>query len=108
MALSGGAPIIVADTIIGAAGDSWGPDSVIYADAQRIGGLLRVKARRGAVPEWFTVLDTARGEVDHAFPDVLPNGKGVLFTIVSGGKNAAKNATPLPSLSPPSRQENIA
>jgi eukaryotic-like serine/threonine-protein kinase len=94
VALSGGAPIIVADTNIGATGDSWGRDGFIYADAQAIGGLLRIEAKPGAVPRWFTVLDTAKGETDHAFPDVLPNGKGVLFTIMSGGKNAAKNATP--------------
>jgi DNA-binding SARP family transcriptional activator/Tol biopolymer transport system component len=94
VALSGGAPIIVADTIIGIAGEAWGSDSVIYCDAQPVGGLLRVDAKAGAIPRWFTVLDTAQGETDHSFPDVLPNGKGVLFTIVSGGKNAAKGTTP--------------
>src|SRR5438552_10115602 len=38
------------------------------------------RSKPGAKPSWFTVLDTASGEFDHTWPDVLPNGKGVLFT----------------------------
>ena len=41
------------------------------------------------VPKRFTVLDTAAGEVDHAYPDVLPNGKGLLFTV--GLRNAPES-----------------
>lgn len=33
---------------------------------------------------WFTSLDSASGETDHLFPDALPNGKGVLFTVAYG------------------------
>jgi len=39
------------------------------------------------------VLDTASGEFDHTWPDVLPNGKGVLFTIRFSAKNGAKGRT---------------
>lgn len=69
----GGQPITVSDTLTGVAGASWGPDGFIYADGEMQTSLLRVEAKPGAVPKWFTVLDTARGEIDHTWPDVLPN-----------------------------------
>jgi DNA-binding SARP family transcriptional activator/Tol biopolymer transport system component len=83
-------PITVTDTLTGVTGASWGPDGFIYADASGPLGLVRVEARPGAKPRWFTVLDTASGEFDHTWPDVLPNGKGVLFTDALRGKTGAK------------------
>jgi serine/threonine-protein kinase len=91
--IDGGPPITVTDTLTGVAGASWGSDGFIYADGAQLVGLLRVEAKPGAIPKWFTTLDTARGEVDHTWPDVLPNGKGVLFTDTFSGKNAANDTT---------------
>src|SRR5213080_4787914 len=89
--LDGGPPITVLDSLTGVSGASWGPDNFIYADAfSENFGLLRVEAKPGAGPRWFTTLDTARGEIDHAWPDVLPNGKGVLLTVRFRGKSGAK------------------
>src|SRR5438552_211130 len=89
--LDGGPPITVLDSLIGVSGASWGPDNFIYADAFHDNfGLVRVEAKPGARPSWFTTLDTARGEIDHAWPDVLPNGRGVLFTVRFRGKNGAR------------------
>lgn len=78
--INGGRPITVSHSLTGVAGASWGPDNFIYADGAGYVSLVRVEAKRGAVPRWFTTLDTATGEIDHTWPDVLPNGKGVLFT----------------------------
>src|SRR5881296_3275294 len=89
--INGAPPITVLDSLTGVSGASWGPDNFIYADAFNDNfGLLRVEAKPGAGPSWFTTLDTARGEIDHAWPDVLPNGRGVLFTVRFRGKNGAK------------------
>src|SRR5207247_1082844 len=89
--LDGGPPITVLDSLLGSSGPSRGPDNFIYADAFSDNfGLLRVEAKPGARPSWFTTLDTARGEIDHAWPDVLPNGEGVLFTVRFRGKNGAR------------------
>src|SRR5436305_1330513 len=88
--VSGGPPITVSDSLTGVAGASWGPDNFIYADAV---SLVRVEARPGAVPRWFTTLDTAGREVHHSWPDVLPNGKGVLFTVGFSGRNGVKGGT---------------
>jgi eukaryotic-like serine/threonine-protein kinase len=90
---SGAPPIALTDTLAGVAGASWGRDGFIYVDGQGDASLLRVEAKPGSDPRWFTALDAARGEVDHTWPDVLPNGKGVLFTITFRGKNAARRGT---------------
>ncbi|MGZ6157353.1 MAG: protein kinase domain-containing protein [Solirubrobacteraceae bacterium] len=79
--LNGGPPITVTDSLVGHSGASWGRDGFIYIDGWAEEPLIRVEAKAGAVPKRFTVMDTASREVDHAWPDVLPNGKGMLITI---------------------------
>jgi len=85
--LNGGPPIHVSDSLTGVAGASWGSDGFIYTNGSMSAPLARVEARQGAVPKWFTALDTAKEEFGHSWPDVLPNGKGVVFTVLFGGKN---------------------
>ena len=85
--LTGGPPIHVSDSLTGVAGASWGSDGFIYTNGSVMAPLARVEARQGAVPKWFTALDTAKGEFGHAWPDVLPNGHGVVFTVLFSGKN---------------------
>ncbi len=84
MSLRGGPPVIVADSLVGGAGAAWSSDGFIYSDgiAQT---LVRVPASGGRPPESFTRLDSARGEVEHRFPEALPNGRGVLFIVVRIG-----------------------
>ena len=86
----GGPSITVYDTLTGLAGASWGADGMIYADNDGSAGLVRVEAKAGAIPNRFTTLDTANGEFDHTWPDVLPNGKGVLFTVTYSGKKGVR------------------
>jgi serine/threonine protein kinase/Tol biopolymer transport system component len=93
-AFNGGPPITVTDSLVGSAGASWGPDGFVYADGFGAVSLVRVEAKAGAVPKWFTTLDTMAGETDHTWPEVLPNGKGVLFTITYGGKKGPNGRTP--------------
>jgi DNA-binding SARP family transcriptional activator/dipeptidyl aminopeptidase/acylaminoacyl peptidase len=83
--LGGALPIAVTDSLTGVAGASWGADGFIYVDGKNRASLVRVEAKSSASPKRFTVLDSAAGEVDHMWPDVLPNGKGVLFTVAFNG-----------------------
>jgi serine/threonine-protein kinase len=84
--LNGGPLITVTDSLVGHSGASWDRDGFIYIDGWQDEPLIRVEAKAGAVPKRFTVMDTASREVDHSWPDVLPNGKGILITIgVSDG-----------------------
>ena len=82
VSLGGGPPITVVDSGIGRIGASWGPDGYLYAVGR--GGIVRVPAS-GGVLEPVTVLDTAKGETNHRWPEALPNGKGVLFTVQRAG-----------------------
>jgi len=89
----GGPSPTVYDTLTGLAGASWGADGMIYADNDGSACLVRVEAKAGAIPNRFTNLDTANSEYDHAWPDVLPNGKGVLFTVTYSGKKGVNGAS---------------
>ena len=85
--VNGGATIVLGDKSNGVAGAAWGADGFVYVDAQsnRLGGgLLRIRPTAHDTLIAFTQLDSASGEIDHIWPDVLPNGTGVLFTIVYG------------------------
>ena len=84
MSLAGGPPITAVDSGVGADGAAWGADGFIYFDgltAQGTTGIMRVRPEGGA-PEPVTTVDTASGEQDHVWPEVLPNGRGMLFTVV--------------------------
>ena len=62
-------------------GATWGDDGrIIYATTDRVTGLFDLPpgAKDATV---LTKPDRARGEADHLWPELLPNGRGVLFTI---------------------------
>jgi Tol biopolymer transport system component len=89
IAVTGGAAITLADAP-STRGGSWSEDDSIVFSPNQIAGtrLLRVSAVGGqATP--LTAL--ARGEVIHAWPQVLPGGKALLYTSsgVAGAYNDA-------------------
>jgi serine/threonine-protein kinase len=62
-------------------GASWGDDNTItFATNSPTTGLWRVSAD-GGEPTVVTTPDPAQHEGNHAFPSVLPRGRGVMFTI---------------------------
>jgi serine/threonine-protein kinase len=81
--MDGTLPIEVCDSLSGVAGASWAADGFVYVDGRGYKPLMRVRAHAGATPENFTTLDRSKNEIDHTWPDVLPNGKGVLFGVTS-------------------------
>jgi serine/threonine protein kinase len=91
--VNGGPPTNVTDSLVGTGGVSWGRDGMIYADRDADAGLVRVEAKPGAIPKQFTTLDAANGETDHTWPDVLPNVKGVLFTVTLHSKGNEKTGS---------------
>jgi serine/threonine-protein kinase len=77
VSVDGGPPVTLAEPGSGGGGGvTWGSDGWIYFDQPA--GLGRVRAG-GGTPELVMALDTAHGEVGHAWPEVLPNGKALIF-----------------------------
>ena len=70
-------------------GASWGSDDAIVFATARSKGLLRVAAS-GGTPQALTKVDAARGETDHWWPEVLPGGKGVVFTAWNGSGDTSR------------------
>jgi serine/threonine-protein kinase len=64
-------------------GGAWAPDDFIYFAPDAGSGLLKVSAS-GGTPVEVTRLDRARGEISHRWPQVLPGGKAVMFTMWTG------------------------
>jgi hypothetical protein len=92
LSLGGGAPLTIS-SVIADRGASWGPDDTIIFTPYTNSGLFRVPAA-GGMPKPLTVPDHKAGEYGHLWPQILPGGKAVLFTIWAGvgGINRARIA----------------
>lgn len=66
-------------------GATWTPDGSIIFASSWTGGLQRV-SDDGGEPVVLTTPDAASGEMRHAWPDLLPDGRGVLFAGLSGSE----------------------
>ncbi len=79
VALSGGAPVTLADApqVFGA---TWLPDAAIGFADSRFGGLKRV-SDSGGTPVPLT--EPAAGELGHAWPAVLPDGRAIVFSVAT-------------------------
>lgn len=64
-------------------GATWGEDgSVVFATNHRMSG-LQITAPGSTASRVLTVPDRDAGEADHVWPEFLPGGRRVLFTITS-------------------------
>ena len=84
VAITGGPAVRITATDGQPRGATWGPDgTVIFATFEPGTGLQRV-SNTGGEPTVLTRPDRKRGERDHWWPEFLPGGEAVLFTIMSG------------------------
>jgi len=82
--VAGGPTIPVARSVGVSRGATWLPDdSIVFATTAAATGLLRVPSS-GGDPKTITVPDARAGEIDHVWPEALPGGHAVLFTVMSG------------------------
>jgi eukaryotic-like serine/threonine-protein kinase len=94
VAMTGGPAVTLATLDAPSRGATWGPDdTIIVATLNAATGLQRVAAAGGPTTV-LTRPDRAQGETDHLWPEMLPGGRAVLFTItaVTGGLDAASVA----------------
>ena len=84
VAITGGPPITLCRFEGTARGATWGSDgTIVFATNSVSTGLMSVAAD-GGEPRTLTKPDTAHGEQDHVFPSWLPDGRSVLYTILTG------------------------
>ncbi|MEN3338576.1 MAG: eukaryotic-like serine/threonine-protein kinase [Acidobacteriota bacterium] len=86
VAVTGGASVALCEAPIPRGGSWDGNDSIVLLP-NRTGGLVRVSAA-GGTPEPVTSILLGNEELTHRWPQVLPGGKGVLFTTGSRTANA--------------------
>ena len=87
----GGPAVTICDVDGFSRGMSWAADDTIVFATTSSNGLMRVPAV-GGEPEVLTTVDPEGAETAHAWPEVLPNGKGVLFTAWSGSDDGSRIA----------------
>lgn len=84
ISVSGGEPITICDASGDLPGATWGPGNTILFTPAWGAGLSMVSADGGR-PETLTTPDRSRNEKGHWWPQLLPDGKRVLFTIWMSG-----------------------
>ena len=78
VAVQGGPASTIAELPSTLSGASWGADDTIVFGTY--GPLWRVAAV-GGEPEQLTTPDAEQGELDHSWPEILPGGEAVLFSM---------------------------
>jgi eukaryotic-like serine/threonine-protein kinase len=94
VAVTGGPAITLATLDAAAVGATWASeDTIIVATQDVTTGLQRVRPAGGPAIV-LTRPDRTQGEADHLWPELLPGGRAVLFTIApqTGGLDAAQIA----------------
>jgi serine/threonine-protein kinase len=79
VSITGGSPITLCE-VDRSRGASWGPDGTIVFASSADTGLSTVPAI-GGEPQPLTTLDEATGEASHRWPQWLPGGTAILFTV---------------------------
>jgi Tol biopolymer transport system component/predicted Ser/Thr protein kinase len=80
ISVHGGAPVVLCDASPNPRGASWTEDGNIIAGLNTLGSLSRVPAE-GGTPQPVTKLQA--GALTHRWPQALPGGERVLFTVSS-------------------------
>jgi serine/threonine protein kinase len=83
--VAGGAPTKLADAA-SPMGGTWNEDDTIIFTSGFNSGLLRIPAS-GGPPESLTKPDGAGAGLGHAWPQALPGGRSVIFTMLGKGSN---------------------
>jgi len=83
VAIAGGPAVTLSRPDSPTRGASWGVDgTIVFATTNAATGLQRISAA-GGEPSVLTRPNRAGGEADHIWPEILPDGHSVLFTITA-------------------------
>ena len=82
--INGGTSVFLADAPT-ARGASWGSENtIVFAPSTRRG--LSLVPASGGRPEIFTSVESEKGAISHRWPQFLPGGRAVLFTMGATGR----------------------
>jgi eukaryotic-like serine/threonine-protein kinase len=81
VSIDGGAALKICDAPAVWSGTWSADDTIVFATSASPGGLWRVPAGGGS-PERLTTVDAANGELQHAYPQLLPGGD-ILFGVIT-------------------------
>jgi serine/threonine protein kinase/Tol biopolymer transport system component len=82
ISVAGGSPLSLCDAPA-PQGATWAPDGTILFNPDWRRGLERVSAT-GGNPEVLTQPDLAKHETGHRWPEILPGGTNIIFTVMRG------------------------
>jgi dipeptidyl aminopeptidase/acylaminoacyl peptidase len=83
VALDGSQPVVLCDAP-DARGGCWSRDDIILFAPNNTGPIARVSAS-GGTPVPVTIVDAAKHEFGHRYPQLLPDGKHFLYVAVGAG-----------------------
>ena len=87
--ITGGPAVRIGGPGGGTRGATWGPDNtIIFSAIEASTGLLRISATGGEA-DVLTTPNEQDGELTHVFPEFLPGGDAILFTITSNQGSGA-------------------
>ena len=88
ISIHGGTPTLLCPSIGGPNSASWGPDGkIVFAPRGGVTGLLEIP-ETGGTPKSIAGVDPRKGENAYQWPEVLPDGKNVLFTVQTDSSTA--------------------
>jgi eukaryotic-like serine/threonine-protein kinase len=82
--IAGGTPVTICDAPDGLGGSWSSSNTIVFASAT--GSSLQKVSADGGAPARATELDVSRGEFSHRWPEFLPDGDTVLFTVGTVGE----------------------
>ena len=97
ISVDGGAPIVLTNASA-SRGITWGPDGFVYFTPRFSSEIFRVSAN-GGEPQPVTTLSAEEPERSHRWPEALPDGKTLLFTVNMSGDTALHEGSNIDVLS---------
>ncbi len=103
--IAGGTPTVLCDSPADR-GIAWSPDGRIFFSPSFDTGLMQIPAA-GGTPAALTKPNLKRDERSHRWPDVLPDGKAVLFTVGEMGSPGNYDGSPIAAVDLATGREKI-